>query len=62
MRYSKSNMSWEQAFKEVHDGIDKRAYLMKVTNELFPKEDGTLWVDWTDLSKEDRDKVWKKAY
>tara|TARA_R110000803_G_scaffold15726_3_gene43363 strand:- start:287 stop:454 length:168 start_codon:yes stop_codon:yes gene_type:complete len=55
-------MSWEQAFKEVHDGIDKRAYLMKVTNELFPKEDGALWVDWTDLSKEDRDKVWKKAY
>jgi hypothetical protein len=40
----------------------KHAYEMKVTNELFPREDGELWVNWIGLSQENRDKVYKKAY
>jgi len=62
MRYSKSNISWEQAFKECADSINKHAYEMKITNELFPRKDGELWVNWIGLSQENRDKVYKQCY
>ena len=43
--------TWDQAFKEVHDSITKHEYEMAMTNQLFPREDGTQWENWIGLSK-----------
>ena len=56
---NKSNMSWEQAFAECNASSAKHERKMKLTNELFPKEDGTLWVNWIGLSENDRNVVYE---
>jgi len=61
MRYRKY-ITWAESFAEVNKMAKKHAYEMKITNELFPREDGELWVNWIGLSQENRDKVYKKAY
>ena len=55
---NKSNMSWDRAFQECADSINRHELTMKITNELFPREDGEMWVNWIGLSKNDRDSVY----
>jgi len=54
--------TWEQAFKEVADMRSTHEYEMAMTNQLFPREDGTQWVNWIGLSKECRDEVYYYCY
>ena len=35
---------------------------MAMTNQLFPREDGTQWENWIGLSKECRDEVYYYCY
>jgi len=55
---NKSNMSWDRAFQEVADSINKHELTMKITNELFPKENGELWENWIGLEKSKREQVY----
>jgi len=56
---NRSNISWEQAFKECNDSHARHALEMSVTNELFPRDDATLWTDWIGLGQAERDLVYK---
>ena len=58
MRNSISNISWEEAFQRVADHENRHELTMKITNELFPKENGELWEDWIGLEKSKRDQVY----
>jgi len=60
MKISKSNMSWDRAFQECADSINRHELTMKITNELFPKENGELWVNWIGLDKAQREQVYDK--
>jgi len=55
---NKSNMSWERAFQECADSINKHELTMKITNELFPKRNGEQWENWIGLDKSKRDQVY----
>jgi len=55
---NKSNMSWEQAFRECNESINRHELTMKITNELYPSEDGILRDDWIGFPKEHRDAVY----
>ena len=48
----------EHAFKECNDSRRKHELTMKITNELFPKADGTPWVNWVGLSYDSRCEVY----
>jgi hypothetical protein len=54
--------TWNQSFKEFNDGVSKHEYEMAMTNQLFPKEDGTKWENWIGLSKKCRDEVYYYCY
>ena len=54
--------TWEQAFQEVTDMRSKHEYEMAMTNQLFPREDGTQWESWIGLSEECRDEVYYYCY
>ena len=55
---NKSNITWSQAFKECNDSHRKYQLTMKITNELFPREDGELWENWYGLSEDKRERVY----
>ena len=57
---NKSNMSWERAFQECADSINKHELTMKITNELFPLDNGEQWENWIGLDKSKRDQVYTK--
>jgi len=57
---NKSNMSWERAFQECADSINKHELTMKITNELFPKSNGEQWENWIGLERSKRDQVYTK--
>jgi hypothetical protein len=57
---NKSNMSWERAFQECADSINKHELTMKITNELFPLDNGEQWENWIGLEKSKRDQVYTK--
>ena len=59
MRTSKSNMSWDRAFQECADEINRHELTMKITNDLFPKEDGD-WENWIGLEKFQREQVYTR--
>ena len=60
MRTSKSNMSWDQAFQECADSINRHELTMKITNDLFPKDNGEQWENWIGLAKDQREEVYTK--
>ena len=53
-----SNISWAKAFKNVADYQNNHDLTMKITNELFPLEDGKLWTDWVCLGEDERTQVY----
>ena len=53
-------MSWEQAFQECADSINRHELTMKITNELFPLDSGELWVNWIGLDRNCREQVYTK--
>lgn len=55
---NKSNISWDQAFKECADSMNKHDLTMKITNELFPRVNGEVWKNWIGLSKDKRELVY----
>ena len=57
---NKSSMSWERAFQECADSINKHELTMKITNELFPLDNGEQWENWIGLEKSKRDQVYTK--
>ena len=57
---NKSNMSWERAFQECADSINKHELTMKITNELFPLDNGDKWENWIGLEKSKRNQVYTK--
>jgi len=59
MRTSKSNISWDQAFEECADSMNRHELTMKITNELFPREDEE-WVNWIGLEEFKRDQVYTR--
>jgi hypothetical protein len=54
-----SNMTWSQAFKECNDRHREHLLRMKITNELFPREDGKTWENWIGLDENSRNKVYE---
>ena len=56
---NKYNITWDQAFKECT--AHRKAYenRMELTNKLFPKADGTPWVNWVGLSYDSRNEVYE---
>lgn len=57
---NKSNISWDQAFREVNESIYRHELTMKITNELYPSEDGTLRDNWIGFPKEHREAVYTR--
>ena len=55
---NKSNISWDQAFKECADSMNKHDLTMKITNELFPRVNGEVWKNWIGLSEDKRELVY----
>ena len=55
---NKYNNNMDHAFKECNDSRRKHELTMKITNELFPKADGTPWVNWVGLSYDSRNEVY----
>jgi len=53
-----SNMTWDQAFNEYNREAQRHTLTIKITNELFPREDGEEWINWIGLSEPKRAKVW----
>jgi len=54
--------TWDQAFEEFNESVSKHEYEMAITNQLFPKADGTQWENWIGLSQECRDEVYYYCY
>ena len=50
--------TWSQAFKECDLSHRKHDLTMKITNELFPREDGKTWENWIGLDENSRNKVY----
>ncbi len=50
-------MTWSQAFKECNESHRKHELTMKITNELFPLQNGKLRVSSVGLDEESRNKV-----
>lgn len=59
MREYNSNISWTKAFQNVADYQSNHDLTMKITNELFPLENGELWTDWVCLGETERTKVYE---
>jgi hypothetical protein len=57
---NKSNMSWEQAFRECAESMNRHELIMEITNELYPLSNGSLRENWIGLTKECRDKIYTK--
>ena len=56
---NKSNISWDQAFKECNDSHRKHELTMKITNELFPLQNGKLRENFIGLDENSRNKVYE---
>ena len=56
---NKYNITWEQAFKECADHQKAFENRMRITNELFPLQNGELRVNWVGLPQEARNEVYK---
>jgi len=61
MSYKKYK-TWEESFNECNKSIMKHKREMAMTNKLFPREDGKLWVNWIGLSQKKRNKVYEDCY
>lgn len=58
MKYNEANISWNQAFQNVANQQDKHDLTMKITNKLFPLENGEKWTDWVCLGEDERTQVY----
>ena len=56
---SKSNMSWDQAFRECNESFAKSKKLGEIANELYPIE-GEVRDNFIGLTKDQRDEVYKR--
>ena len=61
MSYKKYK-TWEESFNECNKSIIKHKREMEMTNKLFPRKDGKLWVNLIGLSQKKRDKVYEDCY
>ena len=59
MRTSKSNMSWDRAFKECADSINKSKKLGEIANRLYPIKEG-IRTNFVGLTREQTNKVYNQ--
>jgi hypothetical protein len=56
---NKSNMSWDRAFQEVAESINKSEKLGEIANRLFPIKEG-IRTNFVGLTREEKDEVYKE--